>query len=163
MEAALARARAASETFIRDFYDEDTQEELLHELGATDTPVPAPFPAFVAPAAVHHVVVDPATAISPESRAMLAQARRNHMRLRINDELSTTITNSVHCTTRSSTPGRNPSSLRKPLKKWRITKSSWPASARRWRCCSGWWGRRLRACSRSSGGRSAANASSAVP
>lgn len=63
-------------------------------------------------AVLHNTHVDPAVAVGPEARRMMALARRSHMQLRINDELTTTITNSVHCTrlidTRTGLPYRLP-------------------------------------------------------
>ena len=66
--------------------------ERIQAAGSTESAAAA------APMLAHHVAVDPDAALNAGLRAEIAAARRAHVAMRINDELTTTITNSVHCT-----------------------------------------------------------------
>lgn len=102
------RAAAFSEQFFGDTPDARALRAELRSERFEDCPIP------LAPL-IHNVLVDVESALSASVRAEIAAARRSHTVLRINDELTTAITNSVHCTTLVDTLTGQPYKLSLPM------------------------------------------------
>jgi TATA-box binding protein (TBP) (component of TFIID and TFIIIB) len=90
-----AAAADACETFLRDFRNDPEGMLMLEELRS----VSSVFDRDAIVPLVHNVVCDPQHALAITPQSTTAPARRHHMSMRINPELTTAITNSVHCTT----------------------------------------------------------------